>query len=94
MQHVGNAQQACSGQGMYLGATNQHGAGAQSQGLDHVGAVAHPAVQQQRHAWAHTAGNGRQYLERADYTIQYAPAVVGNDEGVSPQRHGLQRLCR
>ena len=89
LQHVGHAQRTRHGQGVHLQAADEHGVGAQCQGLEGVGAAAHAAVQQHGVALAHGGAHGGQAMQGRGCPVQAAPAVVGDDE--AGRAHRLQR---
>ena len=87
-----HAQSPGHGQGVHLQPADEHGIGAQGQGLEGVLAAPHAAVEQQRVVRANGGAYRGQVRERGRRAVQAAPAVVGDDQAGNARGLQLARI--
>ena len=76
------------------GPADHHGVGAESDGLEHVGAAPQPAIDDERQRVAHGSAHEGQRLRGGRRGVERAAAVVADDEARHAQRLRLARIQR
>ena len=85
LQHRLDARLSAERQAPDVGAAEADGVGAEGERLEHVGAAADAAVEEDRQLVADRLGDRRQGVERGDRAVDLAAAVVGDDDAVDPR---------
>ncbi|MNQ96333.1 hypothetical protein D3C85_1119300 [compost metagenome] len=89
---MGHPRSARRCQTVNIGPADHHRAGAKSQGLEHIGATTHTAVQQHRHLALHRPDHRRQHIQGGRQAVQGAASVVGNHYASHALPHRPRRI--
>jgi hypothetical protein len=82
LHYVAHALLAGDGETPDIETSQQHGASAEGQSLDGVGAVANATVEEDGHFLLDCGGDGGERVECGDGSVDLAASVVGDDDGV------------
>ena len=89
-----NSSSARRGKREYVRAPNHHRGCSQCQRFEHVGATSDTAVQDDRGATAHPLRNSRQSVDRSWKGVEIASPVIGNNNAIRTDAHGLKQVAR
>lgn len=93
--HTGDAECAADGESVHIRTADHDCRSAEGEGLEDVDAATDAAVENQRHAFTDSLGDGGQGIDTGLDGVEAAAAVVGDDEAVTAEidgSHGIARM--